>query len=242
MKGDEISLEVKKDLLIAHFGESYLKKHKRERMAYVCSNRMRELSRLLISYRKETNNEQVSFKDILHPKNFDIVLSAARSIVGYDPLKKTFKAPSLAMHLGTSLKLACDELTHLILKESRGFKCKSETYVSIWLRNVKNFKKLVESRWNSELASLANKDLQEKRWNKPLLLPLVNDIKIFREQCLKNAADCAKIFTEQKDDIKTYKLLVNCTLALLILFNRKQNFVEKNLKQHVSINQFNSNL
>jgi hypothetical protein len=121
------------------------------------------------------------------------------------------------MHLGTSLKLACDKLTHLILKESRGFtsKCKSETYV---------FKKLVESRWNSELASLANMDLQEKRWNKPLLLPLVNEIihEIFREQCLKNAADCAKIFTEQKDDIKTYKLLVNCTFALLILFNRRR--------------------
>jgi hypothetical protein len=119
------------------------------------------------------------------------------------------------MHLGTSLKLACDKLTHLILKESRGStsKCKSETYV---------FKKLVESRWNSELASLANRDLQEKRWNKPLLLPLVNDIKIFRKQCLKNAADRAKIFTEQKDDIKTYKLLVNCTFALLILFNRRR--------------------
>jgi hypothetical protein len=55
-----------------------------------------------------------------------------------------------------------------------------------------------------------------------LLLPLVNDIKIFRKQCLKNAADRAKIFTEQKDDIKTYKLLVNCTFALLILFNRRR--------------------
>lgn len=222
MKGDEISFEVKKDLLISYFGESYLKKHKRERMTYVCSNRMRELSRLLISYRKQTNDEQVSFKDILHPKNFDNVLSAARSIVGYDPIKKTFKAPSLAMHLGTSLKMACDELTHLILKESRGFKCKSETHMPIWLRNVKNFKKLIESRWNSELASLANKDLQEKRWNKPLLLPLVNDIKIFREECLKKADDCAKVFTEHKDDTKTYKLLVNCTLALVILFNRRR--------------------
>jgi hypothetical protein len=115
------SLEVKKDLLIAHFGESYLKKHKRERMAHVCSNRMRELSRLLISYRKETNNEQVSFKDILHPKNFDLVLSAARSIIGYDPPKKTFKAPSLAMHLGTSLKLACDELNSSHFKRKSGF-------------------------------------------------------------------------------------------------------------------------
>ncbi|CAH0563168.1 unnamed protein product [Brassicogethes aeneus] len=222
MKGDEISFEVKKDLLIAHFGETYLKKHKKERMAYACSNRMRELARLLISYRKETNDGQVCFKDILHPKNFDNVLKAARNIVGYDPIKKTFKSPSLAMHLGTSLKISCDELTHLILKENRGFKCKSEAHVPIWLRNVKNFKKLIESRWNSELASLANKDLQEKRWTKPLLLPLVNDIKIFRDQCLKNANDCAETFTKQKDDIKTYKLLVNCTLALLILFNRRR--------------------
>nr|CAH7741150.1 unnamed protein product [Callosobruchus chinensis] len=44
MKGDNISFEAKKDLLIAHFGESYLKKHKRERKEYACSSRMRELS------------------------------------------------------------------------------------------------------------------------------------------------------------------------------------------------------
>lgn len=110
----------------------------------------------------------------------------------------------------------------MILKESNGFKCKSEERVPIWLRHVKKIKKLIESRWNTELASLANKDLQEKRWNKPLLLPLVNDIKTFREQCLKNAGDCAELFTEQKDDINTYKLLANTALALLILFIRRR--------------------
>ncbi|KAI4463225.1 hypothetical protein MML48_4g00006583 [Holotrichia oblita] len=222
MRGDEVSFVAKTDLLIAHFGETFLKKHKRERMIYACSNRMRELARLLISYRNLTNNAEISFKDLLHPKNFDIVLSAARNVVGYDPLKKTFKSPRLAMHIGTSLKLASDELSHLILKEDTGFKCKTSGHISEWLNNVKNFKKLIESRWNSELASLANKDLQEKRWNKPLLLPLVNDIKIFRDECLKIAVQCTKIFTEEKDDIKTYTLLVNCTLALLIVFNRRR--------------------
>ncbi|KAJ8945464.1 hypothetical protein NQ314_009216 [Rhamnusium bicolor] len=143
MKADDIAFEAKKDLLIAHFGNSYLKKHKRERMAYASSTRMRELSRLLISFRKIIYNENVSFKDILHPKHFDMT-------------------SSLAMHLGTSLKFTCEELTHLIVKESEGFKCQSSIERKLWLENVKNFKKLVESRWNIELGSLANKDLREK--------------------------------------------------------------------------------
>lgn len=126
-------------------------------MAYSCSNRMREHSRLLICCREQVNNVNIGLKDILHPKNFDNVMSAVRTVVGYDPLQKTFKAPSLALHLGTSLKIVCDELAHLVLKQASGFKCKTENEVSCWLKNIKNFKKLVESRWNSEMGSLANK-------------------------------------------------------------------------------------
>lgn len=47
MKADEISLTAKTDTLICHFGENYLKKHKRKQMAVVCSNKMRELARLI---------------------------------------------------------------------------------------------------------------------------------------------------------------------------------------------------
>lgn len=222
MKGDNVAFEAKKDLLIAHFGNSYLKKHKRERMAYVCSSRMRELSRMLISFRKIVNNEHISLKDLIHPKNFEAVLSAVRSIVGYDPIDKSFKSPSLAMHLGTSLKLACDELTHLTLKESNGFTCESSEEYKSTLQNIKNFKKLIESRWNTEISSLAHKDLQEKQWNKPLLIPLVSDIKKFKDGALDIANNCVKLFFDQKDDQSTYKTLVYCVLSLLILFNRRR--------------------
>ncbi|XP_050509409.1 uncharacterized protein LOC126886500 isoform X2 [Diabrotica virgifera virgifera] len=157
MKSDEISFEAKKDLLISNLGESYLKKHRRKRMMYGCSNLMRELSRLLISYRKLTNTD-VPFKDLLHPRNFDNVVAAVRIIVGYDHVTKTFKSPSLAVHLGTSLKLACDELTQLILKESSGFKCNSSDESRQWLHNIKNFKILIEARWNSELAFPQHRD------------------------------------------------------------------------------------
>ncbi|KAK9693227.1 hypothetical protein QE152_g34347 [Popillia japonica] len=125
MRPDEIAFEAKKDLLIAHVGESYLKKHRRDGIIYACSNRMRELSRLLIEYRKTVNTKNIALKDVLHARNFDAVITTVRTVVGYDPIKKTFNSPSLAMHLGTSLKLACDELIHLILKESNGFQCTS---------------------------------------------------------------------------------------------------------------------
>lgn len=222
MKGDEIALEAKKDLLIAHFGESYLKKHRRERMAYACSVRMRELSRLLIDFRICSKNEKACLQDLINPKNFDTVVSSVRNIAGYDPFKKTFRAPSLAMHLGTSLKTTCDELTHLIIKESTGYRCHSIEERKQWLENIKHFRKLVDSRWGIEMASLANKDLQEKRWNKPLLLPLVTDIKKFHEGLVCIARKCHRLFSNNQDNLKVYKEFVESILALLILFNRRR--------------------
>lgn len=222
MKGDEIAFEAKKDLLITLFGESYLEKHKSERVAYICSNRMRELSRLLISYRKIINNKNVTFKETIHPKNFENIIFAVRKIVGYDHTSKTFKAPSLARHLGISLKSICDELSHLILKEHIGFKCKTKTEATAWLDDIKNFRKLIDSRWNIELTSLANKDEMQKRWQKPLLLPLVTDIKKLKEETIALAEENRALLVSDNINEKSYKILSQCTLALLIIFNRRR--------------------
>lgn len=222
MKGDNISFEAKKDLLIVQFGENYLKKHKRERKEYACSNRMRELSRLLIAFRKVVNDDTVTFKDMLKPQNVDNIITATRQISGYDILTKSFNAPSLAMHMGTYLKDISDLLRELILKESSGFSTSSEDERQTWLREVKHFKNIITSSWNTELSSLDNKDLQEKRWNKTLLVPLVSDIKKFRDETLLLARECEEKFNNCLDDIITYKTFVHCILALVILFNRRR--------------------
>lgn len=64
--------------------------------------------------------------------------------------------------------------------------------------------------------------MQEKRWNKPLLMPLVSDIKKFKDETLNMTYNCKKLFLNNKDDEKTYKELVQCVLALLIVFNRRK--------------------
>nr|CAI5833328.1 unnamed protein product [Callosobruchus analis] len=81
---------------------------------------------------------------------------------------------------------------------------------------------LVETRWNFEISSVANKNLNEKRWEKPLLIPLIDDIRIFREKTLEFAKECQKKFLDNTDTDGTYKLFVYCTLALLVLFNRRR--------------------
>lgn len=222
MRGDEISFVAKKDLLIAHYGESYLKSQKRERKEYSCSNKMRELARLLIIYRNLNNDNEISFKDLLHPEKFDGVVLATRKLAGFDPVEKSYQAPSIALHMGTALKVISDELIHLILKRSPGFSRDSPVSSMNWRKDIKNFKRLVETRWNTEISSVANKDLNEKRWQKPLLIPLIHDVKVFREETLKYAEVCEREFLSNTDTENSYKLLVYCTLSSLILFNRRR--------------------
>nr|CAI5860985.1 unnamed protein product [Callosobruchus analis] len=125
MKPDDKSLVAKTDALIYHFGEQHLKKHKRAQMATVCSNKIRELARLLIELRKATNDDDLKLEGVIHPKMFDKVIECAKRIGGHDPNEKTFRAPSLSAHIGTTLKQVSDILLHLILNHDSSVKCDS---------------------------------------------------------------------------------------------------------------------
>ncbi|XP_018569717.1 uncharacterized protein LOC108909779, partial [Anoplophora glabripennis] len=222
MRGDEIAFAAKKDLLITCFGNSYLKKHKQEKSTYTCSNKMREFGRLLTECRKLIKKPKLEIQNLLRPTYFDTIVTAVRSLAGYDPIKKSFAAPSLALHFGGNLKIFCDELYYLILKDTKGFKSSTHSNKIAALKDVKNMKQIIISRWNIELSSLANKDLHEKKWNKPLLIPLVSDIKLFREQTYEIARRCASAFKEGQHTEVDYKTLVRCVLSLLIIFYRRR--------------------
>ncbi|KAF5279660.1 hypothetical protein FQR65_LT15317 [Abscondita terminalis] len=219
MKADDISFVAKRDQLIRHFGENYLKKHKRSQIASVCSNKLRECARLLIQMRKRTNNPELSFFEMLSTFNFDDVIFSTRIISGYSEEKKIFKAPSLAMHTGTLLKQICELAIHLLLKRNPEFKVQD---YEAKIKDLKRFKVLVESQWNFEISSLAMKDLSEKKWNKPVVLPLTKDIVKFRSYILKIAEDNEQILKNDIFNVTAYKNLVDSSLTLTILFNRRR--------------------
>lgn len=219
MKADDISIVAKTDYLIYKFGENYLKKHKREQLNVVCSNKMRELARFLIEFRKISNLPHYTLKDVLTPKLFDTIVECAKNIGGFDKEQKTYRAASLSAHLGTSLKQVCDLFITTLLKEDS---CVPKNEREQIIKQTKRFKMLVETQWNTEISSLAFKNLHEQRWEKPIMLPLTSDIKKFKDYVTEVADKALLVLKETPNNKKEFKNLVEASLALTVLFNRRR--------------------
>ncbi|XP_057335080.1 uncharacterized protein LOC130673883 [Microplitis mediator] len=179
---------------------------------------MRELARLLIELRTIEKNKKFSLIDAMTPSFFDKVLECAKRVGGYDPVEKSYRAPSLSAHLGTSLKQACDLLITALQRKQRFIKCDDP---EAKIQAAKNFKNLIATQWTTEISSLAFKDLNEKRWNKPIILPLTKDILKFKNYVNKIANIAVASLQNYPNNAREYKNLVNATLTLTILYNRR---------------------
>ncbi|KAK4882179.1 hypothetical protein RN001_005498 [Aquatica leii] len=100
IRADDIALIAKKDDLIRRYGENYSKRHKREQIVVPCSNKIRECAKLLKVTRRRTNNNKLTFFDIISTCYYDIIAASAKTISRYDDTLKEYLAPSLAIHLG----------------------------------------------------------------------------------------------------------------------------------------------
>ncbi|KAJ8964767.1 hypothetical protein NQ314_004658 [Rhamnusium bicolor] len=135
----------------------------------------------------------------LKPEMFQHFISATKVISGYDINTKSFKSPSLAMHVGTSLKTVCDVAYKLVIE-----------------------KKNIPSHWCSELSRLALKNLKERHWEKPLQLPLTSDLQLFNEYLNKLADEAIDNLSNDNNSKIHYKQLTECVLAKTVIFNRKR--------------------
>ncbi|KAI4463222.1 hypothetical protein MML48_4g00004246 [Holotrichia oblita] len=197
MRPDDITYIVKTDPLIALYGEVYLKKHNKKQMRHPCSNEMRELARLLMQIRYRLQISDCSLADILVPENFDTIVISAKVVGGFNEVDKTFKAPSVSMHLGTSLKKVCDILYAELLKKNGDFLSEHD---EAKIQNVERLKQLIVSQWTNEVAGLALKDLNEKKWNKPVVLPLTKDILKFKDYVFAKPVGAQKTLADSKNN------------------------------------------
>ncbi|KAK4886196.1 hypothetical protein RN001_002467 [Aquatica leii] len=217
MRADDIALIAKKDDLIRRYGENYLKRHKRAQIVVTCSNKIRECAKLLKETRRRTNNNKLMFFDIISTCYYDIIVASAKTISRYDDTLKKYLAPSLAIHLATTLKQISDICSHLILKGA--FKCNN---IEEKLKDLKRFKQMVETQWNCDISSIALKDLAENKWNKPVKLPLTKDVVQLRHYLDQVANENFYILQKQTFDRKAFRTLTEVSLILTILFNRRR--------------------
>ncbi|XP_044590316.1 uncharacterized protein LOC123268918 [Cotesia glomerata] len=219
MAADEISLVAKTDIVIVLYGEQYLKMHKREQLKVVCSQKMREMARFLIQIRKIENNDKFPFIDVLTPSMFEKVLDATKRVAGFDIETNSYRSPSLPPHIGTALKQISELVIAMLLRNPSMFNCQTP---DIKIKEVKTFLSLINSQWTSEISSLAMRDLNEKKWKKPPILPLTRDVLKFKDYVISVADIAAGYLQLNLNDAKQYKNLVNATLTLTILFNRRR--------------------
>jgi hypothetical protein len=220
MRADEISYAAKSDPLICMYGESLLNKHKRQQIATVISNKIREMGRLLIALRTINNSVDVLF-DAMKPEIFADLISATKEISGYSPENKCFKSPSLALHMGTNLKIVCDIALKVVIEKKQLPNMKWENR-DIKKQEIKDTKRLIQGHWCNEISSIALKVLKERQWEKPNTLPLTEDIQAFQTY-VNNLSSQAYDEIQNNINLKTnYKILTECVLALTVMFNRKR--------------------
>lgn len=219
MRPDNISYTAKSDPLICLYGESYLNKHKRKQMNIVASNRMREMARLKLSIMNAS--VLTSLIDVLKPRYYELIVAAAKVVCGYDPNEKSYKASSLALHFGTNLKFLCDIAKKAILTQNPLFNYDQDERKER-VKQINQTKDMIANHWCNDVSSLANKVLNEYKVTKPKILPVTEDVKALNE-FIKNKAQEAYINLEHNiSSTKDYKVLTECVLVQVLVFNRKR--------------------
>lgn len=83
-------------------------------------------------------------------------------------------------------------------------------------------KYLMETQWSHEISTNASKDITQKKWNKPAILPLTSDIKLFRDHLLKIEIESYSKLKTNPGNVQAYRDLQDSILAQLILLNRRR--------------------
>ena len=162
MKRDDVALVVKNDTLIVELAKrEYMKLgHDVDQHGYI-RNRVRELGRLVLQLRKNTQQPNASLESFVHPHHLSDIVKAVHDIAGFREDKQLYDVPSLALKIGYSVKKCA-----LVLKGSAlesGQKHKAE--------RAEEFLQLCELNWRDLVSTHAHRTLYQGKRNKVTILP-----------------------------------------------------------------------
>ncbi|XP_071853109.1 uncharacterized protein [Apostichopus japonicus] len=214
LKNDNVSRVIKSDELILQFAKKENLKlgHDPEQQNYT-RTKLREVARLLIDARVVSKDENQTLTELIHPAKYDIVVTAARNLAGFDSSTHTYKVPSLALKLGHSLKKCA-----LIVK-AEGLKSGDENAVN----KSTQFHELCEMKWTEDISVHAHRTLTENKRNKAKALPLAEDVLCLTSYLKETSEVQRKLVKEGTcDSFTAWKSLNELTLTQVMLFNRRR--------------------
>lgn len=212
MRPDDISFAAKTDPLICAVARRYLKSHHDKHYRVIASRKMRQLAYLVREMKKKIKVKNLM--EALDPIHFDVIVSCTKIISRYDSETETYGAPSLAAHMGTELKDCIDVAHNMALKRHQ-----SENVIT---HRLKALKELINTEWRYEVSTLANNDLQQKKWNKPSLIPLAKDLTLLKAYLRNESSKCITALHQNMQDEKSFKCLIEITYVQVLLLNRRR--------------------
>lgn len=211
MTRDEVFIAVKNDATIIQLGERILGSVDDETHLFqYVSQKMREVGRLLLTVRAN-HPELTSMKDCINPIHFDKIISAVQSVAGYDVNTNAYKTPSLALKLGHSLRKCA------MIVKAEGIK----TGDAILEKRGDQFNDLCSIDWSSKISTRALTTLSKRKWNKPNMLPLSEDVMKAQQYLNTKATDLMKK-VEANPQATDWGELSQLALAQVIMFNRRR--------------------
>ncbi|XP_027889872.1 uncharacterized protein LOC114154727 [Xiphophorus couchianus] len=206
---DNVSETVMENRIILQYGEQMFKKYiSHPKQHEYARQNLRHVARLLLEAQNSTPMK--SFEDFFKPSNFKHVVSAVKVMGQYDPEKKRYNIPSLALKLGYHLQKICNIVQH-------NAKSLGDTKV---VESCKIFLCMYDKKWTKYVSSLALsniKDMQKKRANK---VPSAQDVKRLYYH-LETAHHAAEKKLRENLCSENFAALARTVLARTILFNRR---------------------
>lgn len=140
-----------------------------------------------------------------------ILTNAVKRASGFDPRSNTYKAPTLAMKIGHSLRKISDLIMcrALMEEDQQG------------INSIKMFLKLYETKWSEFGCHSALFTLSEAKYNKRSMIPLARDVQKLHLH-LDQQVELAKEKLADNPSTGTYAALAKATLCQVILFNMRR--------------------
>eukprot|EP00057_Strongylocentrotus_purpuratus_P013398 XP_011667872.1 PREDICTED: uncharacterized protein LOC100891939 [Strongylocentrotus purpuratus] len=205
---------IKNDPLMKKLADKFALKlgHDSEQYNHI-RNKLREVGRMVLQYRRKTKNSTTSLADLIDPSKFRDVVEATRTVAGFDGKRHLYVTPSLALKLGHTMKKVCN----ILLAEGimAGDKVLED--------RCNNFSKLLDMNWHEQVSSHALRTLTQNKRNNPQFLPITTDIQTLASFLKKEMKHGKQNLLSDPSNIQQHwKHLSEVTLTLLLVFNRKR--------------------
>ncbi|KAG7527120.1 hypothetical protein JOB18_049555 [Solea senegalensis] len=167
MTQDRVAVAIKEDRCILEYGYRLFRKNEKIVSQQYIRQKLRELGRLLLKARQVTHVKTIH--ELIKPEQCSQVVTAAKSLSGFSEQTGKYQCPSLARKVGHSLY----SLAMFIKSEGLKKKDKQAT------QDAEEFAQLYQESWRFDIGSQALTQLDQTKWNAPLLLPSTQDIQKF---------------------------------------------------------------